>query len=353
MWDQVLENVLNSIRDNRITILNGSAGTGKTTMVREIADYIGAVAFTATTHEAAGVLTSKGCKASTIHSHLKLKLGWEKGVRRLLKQGLSDYKYLVIVDEGSMLTSELCYYIEHDVRNKYLIVGDDKQLPPVGEKVSPIFMRGYPTFTLTHVFRQASDNDNIDLSLNLDRLYQKTDGKNYKWINPKTIPSLIDQGAIHVSWRNVIANAVNRRYREIKGVVDPYIVGETVIVQQTIDNYYNGERVVIESISLEEHMTIPVYLINDDLFIPRNEEVMKSVLQKLASEKKWSLFYAIHDSITTVKHPYAMTIHKSQGSTFDNVIVSVTDCLRNPNQEELKKLLYTALTRTSNNNYLY
>ena len=49
-----------------------------------------------------------------------------------------------------------------------------------------------------------------------------------------------------------------------------------------------------------------------------------------------------------VNYGYSTTVHKSQGSTYYNVFADVHDILENTNTEEMKRCLYTALTRTSN-----
>jgi len=44
-----------------------------------------------------------------------------------------------------------------------------------------------------------------------------------------------------------------------------------------------------------------------------------------------------------------MTVHKSQGSTFENVFVDAEDILANPNREEALRCLYVAVSRASHN----
>jgi len=51
-----------------------------------------------------------------------------------------------------------------------------------------------------------------------------------------------------------------------------------------------------------------------------------------------------------IGYGYAITVHKSQGSTYDNVAVVLTDINKNPNAIEAKKLTYVAMSRTSKMN---
>lgn len=54
------------------------------------------------------------------------------------------------------------------------------------------------------------------------------------------------------------------------------------------------------------------------------------------------------DCFAKLNYGYCITVHKSQGSTFENVYVDLFDILSNKNEEETMKCIYTAITRTSN-----
>jgi superfamily I DNA/RNA helicase len=64
--------------------------------------------------------------------------------------------------------------------------------------------------------------------------------------------------------------------------------------------------------------------------------------------KAWVIYFNFKDKFADVKYNYALTVHKSQGSTFDNAIVINCDIKRMPNKKERDKLLYTAITRAKN-----
>lgn len=59
--------------------------------------------------------------------------------------------------------------------------------------------------------------------------------------------------------------------------------------------------------------------------------------------------YALRDLLPDIRHAYAMTVHKSQGSTFETVIVDWRDAMRSTSMQpgELSRLLYVAVTRPS------
>jgi hypothetical protein len=54
------------------------------------------------------------------------------------------------------------------------------------------------------------------------------------------------------------------------------------------------------------------------------------------------------DKFAQLNYGYSITVHKSQGSTFKNVFIDISDILDNNNIDETSKCLYTAITRSSN-----
>jgi exodeoxyribonuclease-5 len=80
-------------------------------------------------------------------------------------------------------------------------------------------------------------------------------------------------------------------------------------------------------------------------------ESLKKKAEKAAPMLKrnaWVKYYNFKDKFADVKYNYALTVHKAQGSTFDNAIVINCDIKRMPNKRERDKLLYTAITRAKN-----
>lgn len=67
------------------------------------------------------------------------------------------------------------------------------------------------------------------------------------------------------------------------------------------------------------------------------------------SQKKyhWIKFYQARDYFADISYGYAITAHKAQGSTYENVYVDVADILKNEKIVERNRILYTAVTRAS------
>ena len=157
-------------------VLEGFAGTGKTTCVQTFAeetDY--KIAFTAPTNKATKVLRQMASRhikrnvdTRTIYSLLGLVLtadGEFKKVDALGENDAGEYDVL-IVDESSMVGSKLFQHIRESVSNfnvKIIFMGDPAQLPPVNEEHSPVFDLANKV-TLSKVMR----HDNQILALATD-----------------------------------------------------------------------------------------------------------------------------------------------------------------------------------------
>ena len=57
--------------------------------------------------------------------------------------------------------------------------------------------------------------------------------------------------------------------------------------------------------------------------------------------------YVLDSDVDVMQHAYAITVHKSQGSTYDNVLVLTPNILTCPGHSTRRRLLYVAYTRAS------
>lgn len=174
--------------EEKIFVIKGYAGTGKTTMVSAIAKTLArlekTVALLAPTGRAAKVLGNySGRKAFTIHKIIyRLKVAPHGGSYFSLRE--NTFKNCVfIVDEASMISGtennsgfsssgnlldDLMQFIENGFKCKIIFIGDVAQLPPVGLLVSPALDVKYmqsrynnekiETITLREVVRQNRDS---------------------------------------------------------------------------------------------------------------------------------------------------------------------------------------------------
>jgi exodeoxyribonuclease-5 len=74
---------------------------------------------------------------------------------------------------------------------------------------------------------------------------------------------------------------------------------------------------------------------------------LEAYLKKEAHEKKpWDEYWKYKNRYAQVNYAYAMTSHKSQGSTFSNVFVAQNDLCKNQNLIERWRSLYVSYSRT-------
>ena len=210
------QQVLNKIKefmknDASVFILRGYAGTGKTTMVKQIADYVSqerGVELMAPTGRAARVLQTKtGRAANTIHKTIYSSAALltkdvqdvaESEFKLCFPIKINDGNIVAIVDEASMLCSlkktqeiftfgtdnlmnDLLTYVRPSFGGKVIFVGDPMQLPPVGESVSNALntdffeQKGLKVMQaeLTEVLRQTGDSVILKNAMQIRNLLKK------------------------------------------------------------------------------------------------------------------------------------------------------------------------------------
>ncbi|HMJ29477.1 MAG TPA: AAA family ATPase, partial [Xanthobacteraceae bacterium] len=204
--------------------LFGYAGTGKTTLVKHIAEGVdGKVLFAAFTGKAACVMRSKGCySASTIHSliYKARESGEETPSFELWNDAPASKAKLIIIDECSMVDAELA----RDLMSfgvPLLVLGDPAQLPPIHG--GGFFTDARPDAMLTEVHRQAQDDPIVRLSMEIragnpltQGQYGETQVVRRDALDPKRV---LDADQVLVG-RNVTRRAYNARLRERRGFAD-------------------------------------------------------------------------------------------------------------------------------------
>ncbi|MDR2980011.1 MAG: AAA family ATPase [Bacteroidales bacterium] len=199
----LLINFLCSNEQQQLFLLKGYAGTGKTTIVSTLVRVLALAqqdaVLLAPTGRAAKIFSNyAGKKAYTIHKHLYRSTMQEGLLHFARKRNIFKNK-LFIVDEASMISDksfsldsqgrtlldDLISYVFEGENCKLLFIGDEAQLPPVGEANSPALMPDYlkqnfslqlTVFQLTDVVRQALDSG---ILYNANILRQKIGKEDY------------------------------------------------------------------------------------------------------------------------------------------------------------------------------
>lgn len=371
-------NTLYNVCKNSICILNGFAGSGKSAstkaLINMLEDNDKTYRILAPTGKASKVISEFTQKhASTIHRGLGwVPVGeWCFNVFNKLKEDI------VIIDEFSMVDVWLFARVIDAIdfkTTKLLIIGDNAQLCSVGcGNLLHDFMETnlIPTVTLTKIFRYSdgglmkvatdirNGNSYLDNSMRSQAttfgsskdytfvdlessviakqavaLYKKLldNGNNVDNIQVLTAKNVHECGAIELN--NMIQRVANKNY----GSKDCMSVGETT--------YYVGDLILQKANNYEAELADEdgdAFVANGDTGIIIGFDKKTAIVDFDGIRVRYD-----HDDMGMVGLGYAISIHKSQGSGIDNVIV----CTPKSHTFMLNSnLLYVALTRSKKRCY--
>jgi len=373
------------INGEQFFLLKGSAGTGKTTLVTNYCDHLRKsrrVLLTAPTHKAAEVLRKNSVvECATLHSFLRMERVFNRDTRsyEFTYDPEVELKEIdeLIVDEASMVGSKMLGYItQAAITHKFnvIFVGDEKQLNPVNELHSLVFHSAITEFELTEIIRHQ--NDIISLSRNLHWLTEKKNGECFEWLDPRSLDlgALVEangsDAAKFITWTNRSVGAINSQIRnEIYGQPEQFETGETILLTSSFSGvsdgyeYANNQEILVNNVT-DSHVwfdkapvpfkSIDTFLINDNLQAVNDSGMKKHTanIEYLTTEKKWRLLADYKELFLKYQHNHAITVHRSQGSTYGTAFINVSEISRNRNKAEKERMLYTAITRASKKDYL-
>ena len=361
---------------NGLVILTGGPGTGKTTTVRGILQVFEALGLNtllaAPTGRAAKRLSElTGMEAKTIHRLLEA--GFAAGGHTAFARNLTNPLECdaVILDEVSMvditLMQALIEALPHGAR--LVLVGDADQLPPVGPGNflrDVIGSHRVPTIQLTEIFRQAQQSDIVmnAHAVNAGQMPvpSRADG-DFFWLkrtDPGTVietvaqlcatrlpnhygfsPSQIQvlspakrQGSGTVALNRRLQEALNPPAKtKLEKRFGDWVFREGDRVMQVRNNY---DIVWERGEDGEQGMG----MFNGDV-----GEILRIFPQQECMTIRFDDRVATYtyDMLGELELAYAVTVHKSQGSEFDAVVLALSDGL--PRRLLTRSILYTAITR--------
>ncbi len=347
--------------DTPLFRLFGYAGTGKTTLARHFAENIdGAVQFAAFTGKAAQVLRSKGAKsARTLHSLIYRPRGEETvedevlGTSRvsptfsLNRQSPVAKAKLVVVDECSMVDEALGRDLL-SFGTPVLVLGDPGQLPPISG--GGFFTEAEPDFLLTEIHRQARDNPIIELALHVREGKELMHGD---WGRAKIISKreVETERVLAADQVLVGTNRTRRRYnarlRELKGFEGPLPMSGDKLVCLRNDppkGLLNGSLWQVMTASRETVKPgINLIVKPDDDDIDQGAakiRLLKAAFEDPDADVPWATKKRFDD----FDYGYALTVHKAQGSQWNDVMLFDESFAF---RETRERWLYTAITRAA------
>ena len=329
--------------------LFGYAGTGKTTLVKHIAEGVdGKVLFAAFTGKAACVMRSKGCySASTIHSliYKARESGEETPSFELWNDAPASKAKLIIIDECSMVDAELA----RDLMSfgvPLLVLGDPAQLPPIHG--GGFFTDAKPDAMLTEVHRQAQDDPIVRLSMEIragnpltQGQYGETQVVRRDALDPKRV---LDADQVLVG-RNVTRRAYNARLRERRGFADALpMAGDKLVCLRNNrrKGLFNGGLWMVKERPKPRRQIIRMHLKPDEDLGERliKVSVRPECFTGAIEEFDWPQRKAYDE----FDFGYVLTVHKAQGSQWDDVVLFDESGAFPDNRD---RWLYTGVTRAA------
>lgn len=362
-WTPQQESALRAISawtrrpDDQVFRLFGYAGTGKTTLAKAVAaDARGVVMFGAFTGKAAMVLQRKGCAdASTIHSMIyrcfEVTETDDKGRETTrMVYGLNPLSEviaasLVIIDECSMVDERLGRDLL-SYGTKVLVLGDPAQLPPV--RGEGYFTDREPDFMLTEIHRQAADSPIIHMATKVregGRLgHGQYGGSSVIRINDLACNDerCADQVLVGM---NKTRRVINARVRKQMGRDPDYPeVGDKLVCLKNNreKGLLNGSLWEIDEIEEFDDDGVKMRVASADG--GTGGPIRVYVRREFFEGTEATLSQQALRSTDHFTYGYALTVHKSQGSQWNDVLLFDESYSF---RQDRARHLYTALTRAA------
>ena len=391
---------IKAVNNHNVCIITGGPGTGKTTIIKSIIElfknYGKKVVLCAPTGRAAKKMTeTTGEDAKTLHRLLCIGKLQDDNISDNVDEEIEPIDAdVIIVDEMSMVDTYLMNYLVKGIYlgTKLVLVGDADQLPSVGPGSvlkDIVESEKIVTIKLDKIFRQAAQSQIIlnahrvnegekffniesDNSEN-DEFFEDDDAKNinlnydedFFFVNESNIDKIMYQ--VLTLCKDRLKKYNNYDFFKNIQVITPTKKGMlgtkelNVALQNTMNppaddkeekvafgvTFREGDKVMQIKNNYDimwekdgKKYEVGTGVFNGELGIVEKIDNTEKRLQVRFDDEK-TVWYSFQD-LEQLEHSYAITIHKSQGSEFDVVIIPIAQVSR---KLLTRNLLYTAITR--------
>lgn len=346
---------------HNLSIITGSPGTGKTTVLKTILEVYrrlhpqGEITLMAPTGRASRRMAeSTGFdKARTLHSGLGLNSEDEEDSRSREREPLSAD--LIIVDEFSMVDMWLAdkFFSHIKAGARVVLVGDPDQLPSVG--AGNVFRELIdcglvPVTVLNRIFRQAKD------SLIAHNAKFINEGSTNLYFGPdftflvggsqaETAEKIIDRYCTEIGESGIERVQILSPFRS-KGETSSEQLNEAI--RERVNPFQSAED--------EIQIGMKIFRVNDRIMQTKNTEKVSNgdlgfirYIHETENGKRIGLDFGVGreleysmDDMANLDLAYATTIHKAMGSEYETIIMPL---LKAHTVMLYRNLLYTGITR--------
>lgn len=379
----------------KVLVLTGYAGTGKSTLVKYILDTLPStmrllklissrdetmeVQLTATTNKAAEALADiTGKKVRTVHNYLGLRVikSAKTGVTSLVPHGGAEVKdnVLIIIDEASTIDDSLLQQIYSQTINcKLVFIGDPAQLTPVKANATPVFNKGYRTVELTEVVRQLNGNPIIDLATAFRNTVNGQpfisdfvpDGVNVKHCNRDQFEDLICDEFDRPDWKHSDSKVLawtNKAVIDFNHAIRNHVEGQPTLEvnDYAVCNKFIGikgcrlktdQTVRITDLTPSTSFGVKGWIVDMDnahsAFMPHSFSALKTKIKEATKLKDWETVNQVDMCWLDLRASYSCTINKSQGSTYKKVFIDLDNVKKCNSGALIARLMYVAISRAS------